>query len=300
MQKFYLVIIFYFFNQIIFPQLGTNLAPLQKDNFWVYEYDDGYRYKYTVIDTNYIIDSIKYNLIEYSYFPDSPYLLRLRNDNFYAFKRDSSYPSLNNEQLYYKKNATIGDKWVQLHPYTNMFNLYYEIIDTHTTTVFNKPIIEKLLFVTDSSGLWEVTQIWCEEFGLLYEDCSSGFGNCFSILMGCLINGDVYGDTSFIVSVDESAEIINRYELYQNYPNPFNPTTTISYSIPENSLVQIKVYDILGNRVAELVNEQQSAGEYSVNFNAENLSSGVYIYRITAMKDNRIIFSQSKQMILMK
>ncbi len=72
------------------------------------------------------------------------------------------------------------------------------------------------------------------------------------------------------------------FSLNQNYPNPFNPSTTIGYSIPENSFVTIKIFDVLGNEVASLVNSQMEAGEHSINFNASNLSSGIYYYQINA------------------
>ena len=70
------------------------------------------------------------------------------------------------------------------------------------------------------------------------------------------------------------------FNLAQNYPNPFNPSTSIEYTVPSNEYVSLKVYDILGNEVALLVNEQKSAGNYEVKFNASNLSSGVYFYRL--------------------
>jgi hypothetical protein len=85
------------------------------------------------------------------------------------------------------------------------------------------------------------------------------------------------------------------YVLYQNYPNPFNPSTTIQYSIPKKSSVTLKVYDILGNEVTSLVNEEKHRGVYSVTFNARGLASGVYFYRITAGE-----FRKTKKMILMK
>ena len=71
------------------------------------------------------------------------------------------------------------------------------------------------------------------------------------------------------------------YALEQNYPNPFNPTTTIRYQLPKGGMVTLKVYDILGAEVKSLVNEEQVAGKYEVNFNARNLASGVYIYRLS-------------------
>jgi len=86
-----------------------------------------------------------------------------------------------------------------------------------------------------------------------------------------------------------------KYLLSQNYPNPFNPSTGINYSIPKNSFVSVKVYDVLGNEVAVLVNKEKPAGNYSVEFNANNLSSGVYFYRIQAGS-----FIQTKKMLLIK
>ena len=85
------------------------------------------------------------------------------------------------------------------------------------------------------------------------------------------------------------------FALEQNYPNPFNPTTNISYSIPQNSFVTLKVYDVLGNEFATLVNENQEAGNYQVTFNASTLSNGVYFYRLQAND-----FDITKKMIFMK
>ena len=85
------------------------------------------------------------------------------------------------------------------------------------------------------------------------------------------------------------------FVLEQNYPNPFNPTTSIEYTVPSSEYVTLKVYDILGNEVATIVNEQKQAGTYEVNFNAGNLSSGLYIYKLQAGK-----FSQVRKMMLLK
>ncbi|MBK6913880.1 MAG: T9SS type A sorting domain-containing protein [Ignavibacteriales bacterium] len=91
-----------------------------------------------------------------------------------------------------------------------------------------------------------------------------------------------------------------KYFLSDNYPNPFNPTTTISFSIPERSFVTLKVYDMLGREVAELVNEELETGSFEKTFDANNLASGIYIYRITAMKDGKIFFNESRRMLLIK
>jgi hypothetical protein len=108
-----------------------------------------------------------------------------------------------------------------------------------------------------------------------------------------------------VVGVESELNVISDFYLHQNYPNPFNPTTKIKFSIPSNKnplpgvarggLVTLKVYDILGKEVAVLVNEEKSPGEYEVNFNAANLSSGVYFYQLKSGD-----FIQNKKMILLK
>ena len=78
--------------------------------------------------------------------------------------------------------------------------------------------------------------------------------------------------------------VADDYELSQNYPNPFNPTTTISFTIPEASDVTLKVYDMIGQEVATLVNSEMSAGKFNVSFDASNLASGTYVYELRAGK----------------
>ncbi|MAT58266.1 MAG: hypothetical protein CMF23_09870 [Ignavibacteriae bacterium] len=93
----------------------------------------------------------------------------------------------------------------------------------------------------------------------------------------------------------ENKLLADDFKLYQNYPNPFNPTTSIEYSVPSNEYVSLKVYDILGNEIASLVNEQKSAGNYSVNFNAGSLTSGMYLYKLQAGN-----FTSVKKMLFVK
>jgi hypothetical protein len=86
-----------------------------------------------------------------------------------------------------------------------------------------------------------------------------------------------------------------QFALSQNYPNPFNPTTMIEYSIPQNSFVTLKVYNVLGQEVASLVNQERQSGSYVVNFDASRLSSGMYFYKIQAGS-----FTLTKKMLLLK
>ncbi|MBS1518696.1 MAG: T9SS type A sorting domain-containing protein, partial [Bacteroidetes bacterium] len=89
--------------------------------------------------------------------------------------------------------------------------------------------------------------------------------------------------------------IPSEFRLDQNYPNPFNPSTRISYAVPKESFVSIKIFDILGKEVMSLVNENKQPGYYDVQFNASNFASGMYFYKIEAGN-----FTETKRMILLK
>jgi hypothetical protein len=90
-------------------------------------------------------------------------------------------------------------------------------------------------------------------------------------------------------------EYLNSFQLYQNYPNPFNPTTTFSFSLPIRSFVKLKVFNVLGKEVATIISEEMPARNYSRQWNAANMSSGVYFYRLQAGS-----FKQTKKLILLK
>ena len=104
-------------------------------------------------------------------------------------------------------------------------------------------------------------------------------------------------------SIETFSDLPKSYELAQNYPNPFNPSTKIRYTIPSGTLrsvagsvpVTLKVYDILGNEVSTLVNEEKTAGIYEVEFSAANLASGIYIYRLYSSE-----FTDTKKMVVIK
>jgi hypothetical protein len=107
-------------------------------------------------------------------------------------------------------------------------------------------------------------------------------------------------NTSFSVDYASAIEINNNpipnvYSLSQNYPNPFNPSTTIKFNMKEAGLVSLKIYDILGREVSTLLNEVKPAGSYNINFNAADLTSGIYFYKIQAGS-----YIQIKKMVLIK
>ncbi len=107
--------------------------------------------------------------------------------------------------------------------------------------------------------------------------------------------------TKFLDLINAKNELPLTYEMYQNYPNPFNPSTMINYALAFSSNVRIEIYNVLGQKVRELLNEQKNAGYYSVNFNTTGLASGVYLYRIEAKSlDGKSEYRDTKKMMLLK
>ncbi len=99
-------------------------------------------------------------------------------------------------------------------------------------------------------------------------------------------------DVDYVANIDEIINP-NEFNLYQNYPNPFNPNTNIKYSIPTKENVSLKIYDILGNEISILVDEQKIAGTYEVDFDASNLPTGIYFYVLKAgnyIQSNKMLF----------
>jgi photosystem II stability/assembly factor-like uncharacterized protein len=143
---------------------------------------------------------------------------------------------------------------------------------------------------------WKLIDDLTEDAGVQdLQVCSSGSGN--AVLFGSTWHhGILKYEINDPVIYSGREEVNNlHYQLSQNYPNPFNPKTTIKYSLPYESLVQVFIYNTLGEREAELVNTFQEAGRYEVEWNAENFVSGIYICQIKAGK-----FISSKKLILLK
>jgi hypothetical protein len=118
------------------------------------------------------------------------------------------------------------------------------------------------------------------------------FGDPMS-LTGAMINGKTYGAISSV----EQSKIYEPHDfvVYQNYPNPFNPSTNILFSLPHKSFVSLKVFDLLGREVATIVSEEMSAGTYSRQWNAGNMPTGIYFYRLQAGS-----FVETKKLVLLR
>ena len=176
-----------------------------------------------------------------------------------------------------------------------------------TTTL---PIGVRSNFVKDSLNYLYVGTVqgfyYSTDNGWNWTQKNTGMPTVNSVISLALSNGYFYAArpdssiwrcsrTSILTDISNNTTDVKNYNLSQNYPNPWNPTTTIKYSIPKSGLVTLKVFDILGKEISTLVDENQSPGTYSVDFQGANLPSGIYFYKLQAGS-----YSETKQMILIK
>jgi hypothetical protein len=187
---------------------------------------------------------------------------------------------------------------------SNCGNEYYTCIDTNSYNIFGMLRPSRLHFIGDFeffSGKRYIKGIGLYSFECLYPMCRDS-----STLVGCVINGIVYGDTSFPLGVTRIGTVIPEdFSLSQNYPNPFNPVTKIKFSIPllrgvsaeggRGVSVNLTIYDVLGREMAVLVNETLSPGTYEIEWDGSNYPSGVYFYKLITES-----FSETRKMVLLK
>ncbi len=157
-----------------------------------------------------------------------------------------------------------------------------------------KTLIIFLSIIITSSLLYSQSS-FVSDIGTMV-DIGSGSDLCADVIT---INGTLTGSGTFCnapVAVEVDTILVpNKFELSQNYPNPFNPSTKISWQSPVGSWQTLKVYDVLGNEVATLVNEEKPAGSYEVTFEASQFASGMYLYRLQAGS-----FVKTMKMILLR
>jgi hypothetical protein len=154
------------------------------------------------------------------------------------------------------------------------------------------------------AGTWGGGVYYSSNGGANWSNVSTGLTNLDDRAI-TIFNSNIYVATvggvwkrplNQIVSVLQNQSIVpDEFSLYQNYPNPFNPTTNIRYDIPDKSFVKLVVIDILGREIETLVNEKQSPGTYSINWNASKYPSGVYFYKLITES-----FTETMRMVLLK
>jgi hypothetical protein len=191
-----------------------------------------------------------------------------------------------NNRLHYKLNALQGEMW-----YTDGSG--YAIVDTvFKDTIYDIATTLKIISYYEST--WLYTEYLASGFGVVFRGGAELGYNLY--LRGAYIDENLYGDTILMAIKELSNEIIpHKFQLFQNYPNPFNPITIINFELPHQSHVSLKVFDILGQEMQSLVDAVLSTGRYKYNFDAHELPSGIYFYRLETAE-----VIQTKKMILLR
>jgi hypothetical protein len=210
-------------------------------------------------------------------------------------------PNRSNQQ-YYKLKSDTGSSWMVVYEDSSSGRKGRRalVTDRYPSFVFGIPT--EFIEIEYYELNWGDTVINQYSTKIKTETLASGFGLLLSfyeepgsfnrLLQGCVIDGDTFG---IISSFNDEIKLPEDFYISQNYPNPFNPITKIKYSIPQPSFVVLKVYDILGNEIETLVSEEKLLGVYEVEFNASNLSSGIYFYQLKAGD-----FISTKKLVLLK
>lgn len=281
MKKYFVVFIIFSSINICYPQKDSSkYFPLEIGNRWDYHIDvhihGGHYYtdyfSVTIKDTE-TINGKKYFVFSSNLpfiYPFSKYY-RMEDNKVYLFNEQDS---------------------------TDCFSFRFDVpVDSLYINCRGDEIFIAFIDTIPSWDGMDIQQaqnnyIFSEHYGI-YQGYAGAIVEQTYRLYGCIISGVTYGN--LFVSTGEVKKLPIQFKLEQNYPNPFNPTTVISYSIPERSIVSLKLYNILGKEVKALVSEEKSPGEYKYIFNGSNYPSGIYFYRLQTDK-----FSSTKKLLIIK
>jgi len=291
------------------PEEVLNFYPLALGNKWVYDentiyYDTIPHGSSDILIKEVIGDTIATNGKHYFKVIDqtiweSPVLERVDSTDGKVYRYYEDTTLTENEYIAYDLLAEVGDT-------ISSFRLGFNTVlftTMYAETTFEKWGLTKPKKVFEEYTLHPPIFSLTQDIGLDSIYFYFDFGDTWITLKGCVIDGVVYGDTTVVSIEDEKEPIASSFKLEQNYPNPFNPSTNIQFRISNFEFVNLKVYDVLGNEVVTLVNEELSAGEYEVEFNAVGLpsrqgsalTSGIYFYTLTAGN-----FRGTKKLVLLK
>jgi hypothetical protein len=257
------LILFILINYSVVMYSQPIYFPLGMEDKWQYNQQGIY-------DTfEIILDTLMSNGKHYSYNVDFWNYARLDSLGNVYYHSDF-YPPVP-EYLRYKLNAQLNERWIMYASGSD--TLYGEMLDTNSVFLCGK--MRRARYITiipfmghhriaDSIGVYQRIA----EGGILYT------------LNAVKINGIQCG--TFIGIKNYKITTPKEYKLYQNYPNPFNPITVIKFSIPKYSYVKLRVFDVIGKEVLKIVEDNLKSGEYEIELDAGNLSSGVYFYTLSA------------------
>jgi len=291
-------------KKIPIPTHLLSYYPLAKGNKWIYN---------TTLNDNFTIysgsgkkevvgDTIMPNKLKY-------FIIKTTTSGFetrksYSYERIDSAEGMvyrydtnikpNSERLVQDLTAFGGDSVFV----SNEFNLYSgePFICTGNNAILWNQNLESLSFYYRKDGFGAGGYTLSKNIGLINSNSQGDVSPLYKWeIKGCKIGDKIWGDTIYTDVKVNTETIIKKYQLRQNYPNPFNPVTTIAYDIQKAGRVNLTIYDILGQKIRELVNEVQTAGSYKVQFDASGLASGVYFYQLKTAE-----FSSVKKLLLQK
>lgn len=230
-------------------------------------------------------DIIKYNNIYYKY-----ERIDTLTGTVYRFNKKINSPE--KEYMIDSLFAQLGDTINCSREGISSFGQFKTIfLSTYTDTIFGRLTTVKEFF--DQSFIPGLHYKLAKGFGLI-NSLGCEFSCSATNLVYAIIDGQTYGKTITLIDKNSST-ITSNYSLYQNYPNPFNSSTTITFDLPNSANVKLTIYNLLGEEIITLINEYKEAGSYKINWNAINLPSGIYLYRLET--DN---YTDSKKMTLLK
>lgn len=266
--------------------------PLEVGNRWDYiSYDqlNTYQINYSV---NVVGDSLMPNGKNYFVLDNSDptgnkFVRADSNFIYYYNSFDSTEISV------FDLNAQIGQSWVAS-PDSFGFGPIVTLTDKDSVNYFNEltEIYRFNIFTLGSDSDITISK----KFGIISNfvtpEASEPFEQEITNLVGCIISNVTYGN---LLAIEKTPQTINEFKLFQNYPNPFNPTTTISFELPFTTEIELAIYNSLGQRIGVLVSGTKTKGIHNVDFDSNDLSSGVYFYKLNS-KD----FSISKKLTVIK
>lgn len=285
MKKMFILLVL---SQIyITAQVITAVAPLNVGNKWVYNSSVVFQNRivtYEVCDSIKIINGIQFHAVLSG--PEFPFLnyMTLKN-NFWLRYDEEISDSL---YTYFKESPQKGDIWIQ--HWKNGTILQNTITDTLESVIFGLPVIVYVLDRVDINSPIGSREYWTKEFGMIQGE----YEQATDRLSGCIIDGVLYGDTT-TVGIDDNNQLLKDFVLHQNYPNPFNPSTNIKWELKGSDHVVLKVFNILGKEIKTLVDKYYNPGIHEIKFNADNLPSGIYIYRLITTN-----FHETRKMVLLR
>lgn len=254
--------------------------PLQIGDQWIYDElsisdneIETHQWKLEVIKDTLMPNNKVYKMIGNS-FSDNFVFERVDTTQFRIYEYNAAMDSTDFEDIKLDFNQNPGDTLQ-----TSFWTIIFE--GDSTVEYFGETHLSRTY--GHQYGFAGYEDNYIKNIGLYKVTTAGDFFTSESNLKGAVINGEVFGDTTLTAVNESEPGQIKDFNLYQNYPNPFNPATNIRYAIPKSGIVKLKVFDLLGREISTLVNKFQSRGNYKVEFNGSNLSSGVYFYRVKFM-----------------